>query len=114
MNYKKWVFYDLLDHSTYFRLLKDSSIFKKEVSALNKKATVIIDEAQRLPRLLDDVHHFLSLRKSQLQFVLSGSSAGKLKSKAVNLLAGRSSQNFFSSYERGFLLETYILHELKV
>jgi len=94
-HYKKAVFYDLLDYSTYLHLLKDPSIFKKELYALDKKTTVVVDEVQRLQRLLDDVHYFLSLRKNQLQFVLSGSSARKLKSKSSNLLAGRASRKFF-------------------
>ena len=96
-HYKKSVFYDLLDYSTYLRLLKDPSLFKKELSVFNKKTMVVIDEVQRLPRLLDDVHYFLSLKRNPLQFVLSGSSARKLKSKSANLLAGRASQRFFYS-----------------
>lgn len=95
LRYKKALFYDLLDYSTYLRFLKDPSLFKKELYALKKKTVIVIDEVQRLPRLLDDVHYFLSKRTKQFQFILSGSSARKLKRKSVNLLAGRASQKFF-------------------
>jgi predicted AAA+ superfamily ATPase len=48
---------------------------------------VIIDEVQRVPDLLNEVHRLIESRK--LRFVLSGSSARKLRRKGVNLLAGR-------------------------
>ena len=94
-NYKNQTFYDLLDFSTYLRFLKDPTLFRQEVSALKKHKTIIIDEVQRLPRLLDDVHYFLSQINNKRQFVLSGSSARKLRRHSTNLLAGRASQKFF-------------------
>ena len=48
---------------------------------------VIIDEVQKLPRLLDIVHHLTE--NTKLKFILSGSSARKLKRGGANLLAGR-------------------------
>jgi predicted AAA+ superfamily ATPase len=48
---------------------------------------VIIDEVQRLPALLNEVHRHIE--KKRLKFVLCGSSARKLKRAGVNLLAGR-------------------------
>ena len=95
-HYKSAVFYDLLDFSTYLRLLKNPSVFKQEISALKGDQIIVIDEVQRLPRLLDDVHHFLSQINNKRQFILSGSSARKLKRHSANLLAGRASQKFFS------------------
>ena len=65
---------------------------------------VVIDEVQKLPRLLDVVHHLIE--ETELKFALTGSSARKLKRKGVNLLAGRASvyQLFpFSSQELGEL-----------
>ncbi|MDE0416638.1 MAG: DUF4143 domain-containing protein, partial [bacterium] len=50
---------------------------------------VVVDEIQRLPNLLNDVHRHIEMR--QLNFALLGSSARKLKSTGVNLLAGRAS-----------------------
>lgn len=49
---------------------------------------VVIDEIQKMPGLLDEVQRMLDLNKS-LRFVLTGSSARKLKRGGVNLLAGR-------------------------
>lgn len=48
---------------------------------------VIIDEVQKIPKILDVVHHLIESRKTK--FVLTGSSARKLKGAGVNLLAGR-------------------------
>ena len=70
-------------------------LFKKEIMASRKDALIIIDEVQRLPRLLDDVHYFLSQTDNKRLFVLSGSSARKLRRSSINLLAGRASQRYF-------------------
>ena len=48
---------------------------------------MLIDEVQKVPELLDEVHHLYEERR--LHFALSGSSARKLKRSGVNLLAGR-------------------------
>ncbi len=62
----------------------------KELIAEKKERLkfVIVDEVQKLPRLLDVVHFCIEKNK-ELQFVLTGSSARKLKSGGANLLAGR-------------------------
>ena len=63
---------------------------------------VVIDEVQKLPRLLDIVHHLIE--ETDLKFALTGSSTRKLKRKGVNLLAGRASVYHlfpFSSQELG-------------
>ena len=48
---------------------------------------VIIDEIQRLPTLLNEIHNLIEVRR--LNFILTGSSARTLRRKGVNLLAGR-------------------------
>lgn len=53
----------------------------------NLTKTVIIDEIQKLPRLLDTVHE--QIERNRRKFVLTGSSARRLKQHGVNLLAGR-------------------------
>lgn len=58
------------------------------VEAQRPGATIILDEIQRAPELLTVVHRHLELRKD-LRFVLTGSSARKLKRAGVDLLAGR-------------------------
>ena len=51
---------------------------------------IIIDEIQKVPALLDEVHYFLeSPHKTRLQFLLTGSSGRKIRRGAANLLAGR-------------------------
>ena len=47
----------------------------------------MVDEIQRVPELLNEVHRLIELRR--LRFVLTGSSARKLRQRGVNLLAGR-------------------------
>lgn len=78
--------YDLLDYTTFSRLLRNPSELYSEVAASNLD-WVVIDEVQRVPQLLNEVHRGIeSLGKN---FVLSGSSARKLRQPNVNLLAGR-------------------------
>jgi len=69
-----------------FRAYPDELI--KEVAALPKPGVVIIDEVQKVPDLLSVVHALIE-EKQGLQFILTGSSARKLKRGGVNLLGGR-------------------------
>jgi hypothetical protein len=68
-------------------LLAHPGLFADEVRALKGGTWVIVDEIQRLPGLLNEVHRFME--EKRLRFILCGSSARKLKSAGVNLLAGR-------------------------
>ena len=79
--------YDLLLASESLRLARDPSLFQKECMALPDGAWIVVDEIQRVPALLDEVQHLMA-RKRQ-RFVLSGSSARKLRRSGANLLAGR-------------------------
>ncbi len=78
---------DLLAEDTYQRLLANPGLFADELRAVASGRWGIVDEVQRLPRLLNEVHRFIE--EKRLQFVLCGSSARKLKRAGVNLLAGR-------------------------
>ena len=60
----------------------------REVTRGSKSKTIIIDEVQKIPELLDVVHELIE-EKAEFQFVLTGSSARKLKRTGVDLLAGR-------------------------
>ncbi|HEC15967.1 MAG TPA: ATP-binding protein [Sedimenticola sp.] len=60
----------------------------REAVAASDSGTVVIDEIQKIPELLDVVHQLIE-EKSGIQFILTGSSARKLKSTGVDLLAGR-------------------------
>lgn len=60
------------------------------VAAQPAASTIVIDEVQRVPAILDVVHEQIEARREDLlRFVLTGSSARKLKRAGVNLLAGR-------------------------
>ena len=78
---------DLLSEATYHRLLANPGLLAAELRAVPDGQWVVLDEIQRLPSLLNEVHRFIEERK--LRFVLCGSSARKLKRAGVNLLAGR-------------------------
>jgi predicted AAA+ superfamily ATPase len=78
---------DLLSETTYQGLLADPGLLPNQLRAIPSGKWVVIDEVQRLPTLLNEVHRFIE--KKQLKFVLCGSSARKLKRAGVNLLAGR-------------------------
>jgi len=80
---------DLLKSSEYLRYRRDPSVLSQEVNALRENAWVIIDEIQKLPELLDEVHSLLFESDHAYRFALSGSSARKLKKSHANMLAGR-------------------------
>lgn len=83
---------DLLETDQFSRYIRRLGRFRQEVeSALDRPGplTVFIDEVQKIPGLLDEVHSLIERHKGRLQFLLSGSSARKLKRGGANLLAGR-------------------------
>ncbi|EKD99848.1 MAG: hypothetical protein ACD_22C00166G0014 [uncultured bacterium] len=84
--YKDSVYIDLLESDTYRRLLAKPERLSEYV-VNNKGLPIIIDEVQRIPNLLNEVHRLIENEK--LIFVLTGSSARKLKKAQANLLAGR-------------------------
>jgi predicted AAA+ superfamily ATPase len=78
--------FDLLKESTYTELVGHADRLEAMADAHGAK-TIVIDEVQKLPALLDEVHRLIEQRK--FRFVLTGSSARKLKRSGANLLAGR-------------------------
>ncbi|MBM4299136.1 MAG: ATP-binding protein [Deltaproteobacteria bacterium] len=80
------LFFDLLDHQVYTRLLAAPERLGEQIPQ-NHKEWVVVDEIQRVPELLNEVHRLIESRK--LRFALTGSSARKLRRRGVNLLAGR-------------------------
>lgn len=78
---------DLLDEALYQSYLANPGAFAAELRALPAGAWVIVDEVQRIPSLLNEVHRAMEQRR--LRFALLGSSARKLKTAGTNLLAGR-------------------------
>lgn len=80
------VYLDLLDSDVYTELLAYPSRLEQKIPPRHK-GWVLIDEIQKVPALLDEVHRLIELRR--LRFGLTGSSARKLRRRGVNLLAGR-------------------------
>lgn len=85
-HFKRAVYYDLLDDDTYMRLLAWPKRIAEDISP-DFDDWIIIDEIQKAPKLLDEVHRLIEHR--HLKFILTGSSARKLRQVGVNLLAGR-------------------------
>lgn len=79
--------FDLLDEGLYQSLLAEPSLFADELRGLPRGSWAVVDEIQRIPALLNEVHRFIEDR--ELRFALLGSSARKLKTAGTNLLAGR-------------------------
>jgi len=77
--------YDLLDAGMYLALSHRPSRLAEELGPKDK--VVVIDEIQRLPELLNEVHRLIEERG--VRFLLTGSSARKLRRGGVNLLGGR-------------------------
>ncbi|MCK4302856.1 MAG: ATP-binding protein [Candidatus Eisenbacteria sp.] len=79
-------FYDLLDTSLSAELSVRPKLLREEILAQRPKV-VVIDEVQKVPALLEEVHWLLE--NTPTRFVLCGSSARKLRRKSHNLLGGR-------------------------
>lgn len=88
--------HDLLRDSELLRLMRSPGTLTGEVEALPKGSWVVLDEVQRLPALLNEVHDLIARFGARYRFALTGSSARKLKRGDVNLLAGRAiNRQFF-------------------
>ena len=83
--------YDLLDHATYLALGQRPGRIAEELTTADR--VVVIDEIQRLPELLNEVHRLIETRGTK--FLLTGSSARKLRRGGVNLLGGRARTRYF-------------------
>lgn len=82
------LYLDLLDIRLLDDLMLDPARFDRLIdSPGNQNKRVIIDEIQKFPRLLDSVQR--EIHRTKRQFILTGSSARKLKQAGTNLLAGR-------------------------
>ncbi|MGA7993018.1 MAG: ATP-binding protein [Thermoanaerobaculia bacterium] len=105
--------FDLLDEGLYQSLLADPGLFAGRLRLTRPGAWVWVDEVQRLPALLNEVQRHVE--DSRLKFVLSGSSARKLRRAGTNLLAGRALQKAMfpllpSELGGDFDLETVLKH----
>jgi predicted AAA+ superfamily ATPase len=109
--------YNLLDQGLLLRLLADPTLIRKEIEYEDLRNVVIfIDEIQKCPALMDEVH--LMIEERGIRFLLTGSSARKLKKSGVNLLGGRGRDRMFHPFvfpelePHGFRLERALNHGL--
>jgi predicted AAA+ superfamily ATPase len=89
-NFPDSLIYDLLQTDLFLELIKRPFLLREQLLAAPAKqmnAPVIIDEVQKVPQLLDEIHWLIENRG--LKFILCGSSARKLKRGKANLLGGR-------------------------
>ena len=85
--------YELLDHRLWMDLSADPTRMRQEIEAKNlRNKLVVVDEIQKLPVLLDEIQLLIETRK--LRFLLTGSSARKLRQSGVNLLGGRARSRY--------------------
>jgi len=80
---------DLADEQIYLSHAKDAGLLKRELAAEKSPGLIVIDEIQRLPSLLNTVQSLIDDPGNSFRFVLTGSSARKLKRGGANLLPGR-------------------------
>ncbi len=102
LNYPDAMYIDLLLNDNFSTLLKNPELLRKRVELfiskeINKEHAkeikiVIIDEIQKIPQLLNEVHALIEKHKS-LRFILAGSSSRKLKKEGANLLGGRAAKS---------------------
>lgn len=91
------LFWTLLDGRLRMRILADPGILRQEVELKNlHDCIIVIDEIQKCPELLDEIHFLIEERN--IRFLLTGSSARKLKNTGVNLLGGRATQRHFHPF----------------
>lgn len=84
------IVYDFLKTDVFFELSKRPSLLREQLLAKNEavlQEPVILDEVQKVPQVLDEVHWLIE--NKGLRFILCGSSARKLKRGHANLLGGR-------------------------
>lgn len=106
-------YFNLLDTETYSRFAYDPGLLK---NSLNTGQRIIcIDEIQKLPNLMDEVHSLIENRKD-LKFVLTGSSAKNLKKTHTSLMAGRARIMHFLPFnyneikDQNFNLKNFLLY----
>lgn len=106
------LYFNLLDSDTFSKFAFKPSLLREMVK---KNNLVCVDEIQKLPNLMDEIHSLIETNK-ELRFILTGSSAKKIKKSHTSLMAGRARQfNFlpFSYNEvknKNFDLKKFLLY----
>lgn len=97
--------FDLLDSATYLALSRDPGRLGQQLP--RDADSAVIDEIQRLPDLLNEVHRLIESRG--IRFLLTGSSARKLRRGGVNLLGGRARMKYLHPLTSSELAEDFDL-----
>jgi predicted AAA+ superfamily ATPase len=122
------IVYDFLQTDLFFEFSKRPSLLREQLLAKGNKLLnypVILDEVQKIPQILDEVHWLIE--NTGLNFILCGSSARKLKRGKVNLLGGRAwryemfplvtaelkNWNLLTILNRGLIPSHYLQEEYK-
>jgi len=87
MLFPEAVYFDLLQSDVFERYQKSPSQFREVILATLSGSTVIVDEIQKIPSLLNEIHWLIV--HHQTRFILSGSSPRKIIRSGANLLGGR-------------------------
>ncbi len=102
--------FDLLDEALYQDLLANPCLFGAELATIEPESWVAVDEVQRIPALLNEVHR--RIEEGGLRFALLGSSARKLKTAGTNLLAGRAVRKLMFPFVPEELGEDFVLDDV--
>jgi len=122
------IIYDFLKTDLFFEFSKRPSLLREQLLAKENKLLnypVILDEVQKIPQILDEVHWLIE--NTGFNFILCGSSARKLKRGNVNLLGGRAwryemfpfvtaelkNWNLLTILNRGLIPSHYLQEEYK-
>ena len=103
------LYIDLLDASLYQSYLSNIGLFYERVNAFRNDGLVIVDEIQKIPLLLDEVHRLIE--SSNRHFILTGSSARKIRAKGINLLGGRAGKMLLHPFVPEELGEDFDLNQ---
>ncbi len=93
---------DLLEPAMERRLLARPELLEGLADGMRKPGVIVVDEVQKAPAVLDVVHRIIERRRG-FRFILTGSSARKLRRGGVNLLGGRASHEAFFPFMAGEL-----------
>lgn len=99
--------YDLLDDAIFAELNRNPHRIEQEWKADPRDSLIVVDEIQRLPRLLNEVHRLIELHG--IRFLLTGSSGRKLRRGGTNLLGGRARVHRLNPFVSAELGERYDL-----
>ena len=87
------LYWNLLDVALLSRINENPSLLRNQLRMSKRKSgIVILDEIQKVPFLLDEIH--MLIEETDFHFLLTGSSARKLRKKGVNLLGGRAGTSY--------------------